>query len=211
MNIIFLIIFLLFLPIASQASANPDLRVGLNWDRRDPTLQDLENPVLRTLLLSTAKIHLKYLSRHGERIGSGLYLGVHQGEHLLMTNYHIIANERQCSLVDKVIFEASKSSANGCWKIILSIPEIDLTIISMRAQNLNIPHLNPIRFNTAFLKSGSKLYTVGYGGYLNSPSHITMDTSSSCQVMLDHSLPIYLNDENSQPIDSIIHACELSK
>ncbi len=216
---LFIIGLIIFAEVSSAKAFRPnnnsvDFSVGNSWDRRPPNDNDLSNPLILNLVSRTARIYSN-TGANGKSIpvGSGVYLGKYQNQYIMMTNNHVIPDQKFCVTVDSVKFENQKNLK--CGEIIFTDYKIDITVFTLQS-NTNEEHLEnlpPMEFETQKKYSaGQSLITAGFGSFKNNQGSITIDNSPNCILMRgsDKLLNLILNNSKTS-LPGLAHACEQSE
>ena len=156
---------------------NDTYRIGDEWGKKVVTESDLESDAhYRRMALSTAKV------RGG---GTGFYMGVHNGKHLMATNNHVCPAKFSCDRRNAVNFtllgvRATMSEWIGSWT------NIDLAIFAIKFQNpADAEKLNGLASPFAFnedLYRGQPLVTIGYGMADNPGRVLVGNRDDDCRV-----------------------------
>ena len=160
-----------------QKVFNDTYRIGDEWGKNEVTEKDLNSDVhYRRMALSTAKV------RGG---GTGFYMGVHNGRHLLATNNHVCPSQFKCSRKGAVNFtmlgvKATMSEWMGSWT------DIDLAIFAIEFQSeedaAKLAGLaSPFAFNDDLYR-GQPLVTIGYGMADNPGRVLVGNRDDDCRV-----------------------------
>jgi hypothetical protein len=194
-KILFTILFLGFFNSQSQAHATAidpvstfkaltegvnsalDYQIGDEWGKKPVTYEDvIADTFFARMAKATAMIR---------RGGTGFYLGVFNGHHIMATNHHVCPEAMDCSY-DRAIefpllgFKTKIEEFYGSW------PEIDLSLFSIEVNSLAFlqalsNNSSPFAFNEDVYR-GEELTTIGFG-VANNPLHKLMaNQDSDCVV-----------------------------
>lgn len=175
------------------------------------------DPVLNNTIRATAKL----IARDGSsgQQGTAFYLGKFNGQHLMMTNFHVMpAGFRECREGAKVYFEMDKPRTFKCTSIIATFPDIETVFFAIHVSKDDEYLFENRGLKFDFQKSykpGDRLVTAGYGYYKNNKSRLTYENSETCLVVSDPSFPLFMKADDPEVRKtfnawSFAHSCATS-
>lgn len=166
-----------FKAFTESLSSALDYQIGEEWGKKLVTNEDVAaDTFFARMAKATAMIR---------RGGTGFYLGVFNGHHIMATNHHVCPEAMDCSY-DRAIefpllgFKTKVEEFYGSW------PEIDLSLFSIEVNSLAFlqalsNNASPFAFNEDVYR-GEELTTIGFG-VANNPMHKLMaNQDSDCVV-----------------------------
>lgn len=164
-------------PFGLEFGFDDRYRIGDEWGKKPVSEEDLaSNEHFRRMALSTAKV------RGG---GTGFYMGIHNGRHLLATNNHVCESAWVCSKTHAVNFtklgvKATMSEWIGTWT------NIDLAIFAIKFDTKDDASRltglgSPFAFNEDLYR-GQELVTIGFGVADNPGRVLVANRDDDCRV-----------------------------
>ncbi len=174
---IILVFFIFLLQVTNaqttEIGTDNDYILGEQWNR----IKINKNHIKKSKYLRRITSGIGYFLE-----GTSFYLGIHQGKHILATNYHICPNQEEC-LNKKVYFPSQRKKAI-VKEFIGSWPEIELSLLIIDPKGFDLKKLKrsayPLSFQT--IKKGLPLFTLGYGKAFNKKQRLAFDSSRWCKV-----------------------------
>jgi len=182
--------------------------VGEAWSRQFVNGSLTSTDALNKLIKATARVDLK------KEQGTAFYLGKFNGEHLMLTNFHVMSERDQCK-TGSIYFEYLKKSFR-CRTIIQKFKDFEATFFTISVSKNYEYMLEDVGLKFDFkneYKPGHKVVTAGYGTHLNPGNHLTYENSQTCVVATTNFKSNFLNvvrEGVTYGAHSFVHACELS-
>ncbi|MCM2279818.1 MAG: serine protease [Oligoflexia bacterium] len=161
-------------PAPVLPSGSNAYQLGDEWGKKPVSEADLRDPVFARAAMATARVGG----------GTGFYLGVFGGSHVVATNHHVCPSVRACvgSVVSfpllKLRFKVTRSL--GSW------PQIDLSLLLIEVPKAeDAQTLGQVAANFDFdspITAGQELLTVGFGSYDNPRSQLMGNQDHDCKV-----------------------------
>lgn len=157
---------------------NDTYQIGTEWGKQVVTAESMaENAVLNSIAMSTARV------RGG---GTGFYLGKHNGQYLMGTNFHVCEESSDCvnrtAEFSMAGFTVNIKGFLGSWNNVdFALITLDLT--NSQAEALE-PYVNHLGLN-ASLEKGLELMTAGFGIANNPRRQLVVNMDSDCKVYSD--------------------------
>lgn len=202
-------------------------QIGEAWSRIFFDNTFTNDNILNRIIHATAKIVIPEAETSGMRAqqGTAFYLGKFNGEHLMMTNYHVMSGSTQCRnfrsgnrIQAKIYFETGNRKIFPCLRIIATFENLEATFFT-----ISVPNSEESRFQNLALKfdfkrtynPGDKLLTAGYGSFNNPHARLTYENSETCMLISNTSEPhwVLFEDQKAHKIFhswSFSHSCEIS-
>ncbi len=217
------ILSLLFLLISAEALALPlrehigearpdnvpDYQIGSEWGKVRVTRDMLnsESPAFVRAVSATGRLPVG---------GTGFYLGKFNGAHVLATNHHVCPTKRSCD-GDKVSFPVLKKKFK-VTEFLITLPEIDLTLLTIKAKPEDEAELMKVAKNFSFDKDVARdmeLLTAGFGIGGNPGEVLMVNQDSDCKVYsADKEYRLMADPDTMNPGSyrawSFAHSCDIS-
>lgn len=183
--------------------------VGETWSREFVNGSLTSTEALNKVIKATARVDLKTDQ------GTAFYLGKFNGEHLMLTNYHVMSDVTQCSRNGKIYFEYLNKKFR-CKAIIAKFKNFEATFFTIHVRKKEEYLLENLALKFDFkneYKSGHKVVTAGYGIHENSKRKLTYENSQTCVVATTNFQGNFLTvtkESVTYGAYSFVHACEIS-
>lgn len=163
-----------------------DFQIGDSWTAKK---------LSRNLLLQENNFNLSRAAESTLQIrtpwaqGTGVYLGEHNGRHLVGTNAHVLDNIYSCQ-TQKLAIVAKFTLGNAvftCESLIATWADVDFAIfvltVDSEAQSDYLETVNPLKFNFDIPYSKNRpLYSIGHGNANNPDSVMTIKYDEDCRI-----------------------------
>jgi|GEM_PF-1117343 len=202
---------------AVEETVVSDFQIGDSWTAKR---------ISRELLLQENNFNLSRAAESTLQIrtpwaqGTGIYLGKHNGRHLVGTNAHVLDNIYSCQ-TQKLAIVAKFTLGNAvftCDSLIAAWSDVDFAIfvlaVDSEAQSDYLDAINPLKFNFDIPYSKNRiLYSIGHGDANNPDAVMTVKFDEDCRIYSATNEVRRLKNPNNPDalkIPSIAIGCDIS-
>ncbi len=197
-------------PSKNEVNQTSNIQVSESWDAKVVTKEFLRerNDFLTT---KVAQNTVKVTTLKNK--GTGFYLGMHKGFHIVATSAHVLTEVASCKFSTVFIQFPLAKKVFTCHELIGIWADVDFALMAIKSNASFFKTINPLKLAKRSPPKGSPLMSMGFGNEANSDLNMTLKEDKYCTIFSDTGVIRRIsNQDNQRPINipSMAVGCDFS-